>query len=349
VSGSERLLAEIREQPQVLERVRGNGAAIAALGERLRAAPPRLIRLAGHGTSDNAATYGVYAFGIAAGMTAIRDSVSLPAYAGVRSRADGDVAIGLSQSGATPDIVRWLARMREAGALGVAITNDPASPLAQIAEVVLELQAGEERSVAATKTYTAQLAVLARLAGHAGTIGDELDAGLEVTADRLADALSLVDGPVEAAAEEFAGTDRLIAIGRGPELASARETALKLTEVCRLGAVAMTSTDLAHGPLAALDGGFPVWACAADDVMLPALQEAARRVRETGAPLLVAGPAALAIPGARHLFAVPAPGHPLLSPLVTVLPGQLFARALAERKGLDPGAPRNLRKVTLAL
>jgi glucosamine--fructose-6-phosphate aminotransferase (isomerizing) len=84
-------------------------------------------------------------------------------------------------------------------------------------------------------------------------------------------------------------------------------------------------------------------------VMLAALQEAARRVRETGAPLIVAGPAALAVEGARHLFALPAPGHPLLSPLLTVLPGQLFARALAERKDLDPGAPRNLRKVTLAL
>lgn len=347
MTGSERLLSEIREQPQVLERVR-HAPGPAELGARLRERPLRLIRLAGHGTSDNAATYGVYAFAILAGLTAVRDSVSLRTYAGIQSPAAGDLAIGLSQSGQTPDIVAWLGQMRDAGATCVAITNEPESALAASADAVLALDAGAELSVAATKTYTAEVALLARLAAHAGGRGAELDAGLALTAERAVTALGELGPAVAETAESLVGADRLDVIGRGPELATARETALKLTEVCRLGTTAMTSTDLAHGPLAALDPGFPVWACAADDELFSALEDAAARIAATGAPLIAAGPAAGRLGGAQHVLEVPAPGVPVLSPLLTVLPAQLLARELAERKGLDPGAPRNLRKVTLA-
>jgi glucosamine--fructose-6-phosphate aminotransferase (isomerizing) len=348
VIAADRLLVEIHEQPAVLDRQRYYGDATIELGERLRREPPRLIRFAGHGTSDNAATFGVYAFGVAAGMTAFRDSVSLPTYVGVPSDARGDLAIGLSQSGETPDIVEWLVRMGESGARTVAITNASGSQLAEAAETVLELGAGEEHSIAATKTYTAELATLARLAAYAGGAGAELDAGLAVTAERLAIALPDLAAPVGSLAAELAEIDRITVIGRGPEYATARETALKLSEVCRISAVALTSTDLAHGPLAALDERVPVWACAAADPMLDSLVEAAARIADTGAPLVAVGPAAARIGSARWTLGVPEPGHPLLSPLLTVAPGQLFAHALAERKGLDADAPPYLRKITLA-
>jgi glucosamine--fructose-6-phosphate aminotransferase (isomerizing) len=346
-SGADVLNAEIAEQPEVLERLRREGTEVAALGRRLAGDRPRLVRLAGHGTSDNVATYGVYAFARLAGGTAIRDSISLPVYEDVRPDAAGDLAVGLSQSGETPDVVRWLEAMREAGALAVAVTNDANSALARAADVVLRLRAGEERSVAATKTYTAELAVVARLAAYAGGRGAQVDEALAATAESTAAALAELPAAVERLASELSWTARMVLVGRGLEFATAREVALKLTELCQVGGVAMTATDLAHGPVAALDERFPVWACVAHDNTLTAVREAAARAREAGAPLIAAGPSAAELEGARAL-PVPAPAHPVLSPLLTVLPGQLFAVALARAKGLDPGAPRHLRKVTLA-
>ena len=346
MSGADVLLAEIAEQPGVLEHVRAD-ATIAALGHRLAGSPPRIVRLAAHGTTDNAATYGVYAFARLAGWTAIRDSISLPVYEHIQPDVAGDVAIGLSQSGETPDVVAWLQAMRAAGALAVAITNDPGSALGRAAEVVLGLGAGEERSVAATKTYTAELAVLARLAAHAGGSGARVDEGLAATAALAAGALAALPDAVAPVAGALAWAERLIVTGRGVEFATAREVALKLTELCQVGGVAMTATDLAHGPVAALDVRFPVWVSAAYDAELDAVRETVARVQETRAPLVAAGPAAAEL-GVAHALTVPRAPLDLLSPLLSVLPGQLFAVALARAKGLDPGAPRNLRKVTLA-
>ena len=244
-------------------------------------------------------------------------------------------------------MVAWLAAMREGGALTAAITNDAGSSLARAAEVVLPLGAGEERSVAATKTYTAELAVLARLAAHAGGEGAGLDEGLGATAALAAEAIAALPEAVAPVAHALAWAERLIVAGRGVEFATAREVALKLTELCQVGGVAMTATDLAHGPVAALDVRFPVWVSAAHDAELEAVREAVARVKETRAPLVAAGPAAAAL-GADHVLEVPRAPLDVLSPLLSVLPGQLFAVALAQEKGLDPGAPRNLRKVTLA-
>jgi glucosamine--fructose-6-phosphate aminotransferase (isomerizing) len=350
VTGSDVLLAEIREQPAVLDRLRGEqGAAVAELGRRLAAEPPRVVRMAGHGTSDNAATFAVYAGALIANWTAMRDSISLAVYHGLERDARGDLAIGLSQSGETPDVVRWLQAMRTGGALTVAVTNDPGSTLAADADVVLALGAGEERSVAATKTYTAQLAILARLAAHGAGQGRAFDEALGVTAERATGVIAELEPRMAEAAASVAAATSTFVVGRGLEYATAREVALKLTELCQIAAVALTTTDLAHGPVAAVDPGVPVWVSLADDPVLPAALEAVSRVKAAGAPLLAAGPAAASVRDADRVFAVPPAGHAVLGPLLSVLPGQLFARALAEAKGLDPGAPRNLRKVTSAL
>ena len=139
----------------------------------------------------------------------------------------------------------------------------------------------------------------------------------------------------------------MFVIGRGPEFATAREIALKLLETCRTAAAPLTATDLAHGPVAVLDPLFPVWAIASRDETLSAVQEAAARAREFGSTLVASGSAAGAIE-ADYTLAVPEPNVPLLSPLLSVLPGQLFAAALARAKGFDPDSPRGLTKVTLA-
>jgi glutamine---fructose-6-phosphate transaminase (isomerizing) len=140
----------------------------------------------------------------------------------------------------------------------------------------------------------------------------------------------------------------MYAIGRGIEFATAREVALKLTETCRVAAEPLTATDLAHGPVAALDSLFPVWTIASRDESLPAVVDAAARVREVGATVVASGNAAREIEGAAYTLAVPAAPNPVLAPLLSVVPGQLFSAALAQAKGLDPDKPVGLSKVTRA-
>ena len=342
------LLEEVREQPAAWRRLLEHEPEIAELGGRLGAVEPPLVRMVAHGTSDHAAAYASYALRLLCGWTAVRESMSLALYYDVPAARAGEVAVGLSQSGSTPDVVAWLRAAAGSGATTVAVTNAGASELAAAADAVLDIAAGEERSIAATKTYTCTLAALALLGAHVAGRGAEMAAALRATAALAEAALPGLERAVAPVAEAYAGVQRMYVIARGIELATAAEVALKLTEVAYLGARALTATSMAHGPVAALDAAFPVWAVAADDASLRAVAEAVERARAAGAPVIASGPAAGALEGAAHALVVPAAPEPLLSPLLSVLPGQLFARALAQAKGLDPGAPRHLRKVTTA-
>ncbi len=341
-------LAEVREQPAALLTLLEHLDDFVKAGRACAERKPTAVRLVGHGSSDAAASYGVYAFGLLPGWTALRDSISLSVYYGAELDFSSSVVVGLSQSGRTPDVVSYVERARERGALTVAITNDPASELARRAELTLPLEAGEERSVAASKTFFNQLAALALLAGAAAGREQEIWDGLRRTAVILADAIPELEAAVMPIATAFAYVGRMYVIGRGYELATAREIALKLTETCRVAAEPLTSTDLAHGPIAALDSMFPVWTIASHDPTLPALVEAAARVRGAGATLVASGNAAGEVEGAAYRLPVPEASLPLLSPLLSVVPGQLFAAALAEAKGLDADRPEGLTKVTLA-
>jgi glucosamine--fructose-6-phosphate aminotransferase (isomerizing) len=256
--------------------------------------------------------------------------------------------IALSQSGRTPDVITYVERARCSGAFTIALTNDSTSSLAQEAEVVLPIAAGPETAIAATKTYVNQLAGLVLLAGHAAGQGRRIASDLQAASEQLAGLIPRLEEAIPAIALPFAYTGRMFVIGRGPEFATAREIALKLLETCRLAAEPLTATDLAHGPVAALDPLFPVWTIASDDDALDLVVEAAARVRATGAALLASGTAAGRIDGADYVLAVPQPRSPILSPLLSVVPGQLFAWALARAKGLDPDRPAGLSKVTLA-
>jgi glucosamine--fructose-6-phosphate aminotransferase (isomerizing) len=349
MNASQRIfLAEVREQPAALLSLLEHLDAFAAAGRACAERKPATVRLVGHGSSDAAASYGVYAFGLLPGWTALRDSISLSVYYGAELDFSSTVVVALSQSGRTPDVVSYVERARERGALTIALTNDPRSELAARAELTLPLEAGEERSVAASKTFFNQLAALALLAGAAAGREDEIWDGLRRAAVILGDAIPELESAVVPIATAFAYVGRMYVIGRGYELATAREVALKLTETCRVAAEPLTSTDLAHGPIAALDSMFPVWTIASHDPTLPALVEAAARVRAAGATLVATGNAATEVEGAAWSLPVPEAPLPLLSPLLSVVPGQLFAAALAEAKGLDPDRPERLTKVTLA-
>jgi glucosamine--fructose-6-phosphate aminotransferase (isomerizing) len=341
-------LAEVREQPAALLTLLEHVEDFVAVGQACAERKPTAVRLVGHGSSDAAASYGVYAFGLLPGWTALRDSISLSVYYGAELDFSSSVVIGLSQSGRTPDVVSYVERARERGALTVALTNDPASALAQAAEVTLPLEAGEERSVAASKTFFNELAALALLAGAAAGREEEIWDGLRRVAVLLGDAIPELEAAVVPLATTFAYVGRMYVIGRGVELGTAREIALKLTETCRVAAEPLTSTDLAHGPIAALDSMFPVWTIASHDECLPALIDAAARVRGVGATIVASGSAAAEVEGAEWRLPVPKAPLPVLSPLLSVVPGQLFAAALAEAKGLDPDRPERLTKVTLA-
>ena len=341
-------LAEIHEQPQSLLRLLEHEADYRRVAALARERGASIVRMVGHGSSDNAASYGVYAFGLGPCWTAFRDSISLTVHYGTTLDMTGSTAIGLSQSGRTPDVVSYLERARQNGAFSVALTNDPNSELAEVAEAVLPLDVGSEHAVAATKTYLNQVAALGLLAAHAAGEGSQFADGIRRVAEELGSLIPELERRVLPVASAFAFTGRMFVIGRGPEFATAREIALKLLETTRIAAEPLTATDLAHGPVAALDPLFPVWAIASDDETLSAVVEGAKRSREAGATLIASGAAADAIPDAAFRLALPNLGSRLLGPLLSVIPGQLFAWALARARGLDPDRPRGLSKVTLA-
>jgi glucosamine--fructose-6-phosphate aminotransferase (isomerizing) len=341
-------LGEIREQPAALLSLLEYADEYRAAGRACAQRSPAAVRLVAHGSSDAAASYGVYALGLLAGLTAMRDSISLTVYYGAELDFSSSVVLGLSQSGRTPDVVAYVERARARGALTIGLTNDPSSALARAAELTLPLAAGEERSVAASKTFLNQLAALALLAGAAAGREREVEDGIRATAELLAEAIPELEAAVGSPATAFAYVGRMYVIGRGVEFGTAREIALKLTETCRVAAEPLTSTDLSHGPIAALDAMFPVWTIASHDESLPALIEAAARVRAAGATLVVSGSAASEVEGAAWRLPVPEPPLPVLSPVLSVVPGQLFAEALAQAKGLDPDRPERLTKITLA-
>lgn len=341
------MLAEIREQPAALRRMAEDAGEFAAVAAEARRRGVRHVRFVAHGTSDNAASYGVYALGLLPGWTAFRDSISLTVYYGARIDMRDSCVIALSQSGETPDVVEYVARARAGGAYTAAVSNDAGSALAVAAEAQLPLRAGPEHAIAATKTYTSQLAALALFAAHLAGEGERYADGILRVADLLDDALPELEARAAELATAFAFVGRMFVIGRGSDYATAREVSLKLLETCRVAAEPLTATDMVHGPVAALDAMFPVWAIVSDDEAVVPVGEAAARARQAGATVVASGTQAHAIES-DSVLAVPRPPLPLLAPLLSVVPGQLFAWALAQAKGLDPDRPIGLSKITRA-
>jgi glucosamine--fructose-6-phosphate aminotransferase (isomerizing) len=342
-----RFLQEIREQPDALLRLLDDDI-FAKTAAVIRERGATTIRMVGHGSSDNAASYGVYAFGLLPRWTSLRDSISLTVYYDAELDMSGCTALALSQSGRTPDVVEYARRAKRRGAYVVAFTNDPASELAGEADAVVALRAGPEQAVAATKTYTNQVAALGLLAAHAAGQGEAFADGVRATAAAMRAFIDTLETRMASIALPFAYAGRMFVVGRGPEFATAREIALKLLETCRIAAEPLTATDLAHGPVAALDSLFPVWAIASDDTTLSIVVDAVERARNAGATIIASGSAAEAIPRADYVLPSPPAPSLLLAPLLSIVPGQLFASALARARGLDPDAPRGLSKVTLA-
>jgi len=342
MSGATRMRTEIAEQPAALRATIGELLPRAAEAAAL-ARDTRQVLLIARGTSDNAAVYGSYLIQAYAGRLATLASPSIATT--YRSRVDlsGVLAVALSQSGRTEEIVETLAWARDCGARALAITNGAGSPLAQAAEVAFLTQAGTERAVPATKTFTTQLAALAVLAialgagldpGELRGVPDEIEAMLA----RPADLAPLVG--------ELAADQGVVVSGRGLAYAAALELALKLKEACYLHAMGLSYADLLHGPIAVVDGQTPAILLAADSgPTLDGTVDLARRVTGAGARAYgIGGGDRLAAACSR---ALPAPRLPeWLAPMGLIVPGQLLTEALARRLGLDPDRPRGLSKIT---
>jgi glutamine---fructose-6-phosphate transaminase (isomerizing) len=308
------------------------------------AAGTRNVLFIARGTSDNAAVYGSYLIQAQAGRLT---TLALPSVATTyRSRVDltGVLAVALSQSGRTEEIVETLGWARDCGARTLAITNGGAeSPLALAADVAFCTEAGPERAVPATKTFTTQLAALAVLAL---SLGAPLDAGeLRATPGAIADLLAR-DLDLAPIVSELAKVPGAVVSGRGMAYAAALELALKLKEACYLHAMGLSYADLLHGPIAVVDADTPaIVMAAAAGPTLAGTVDLALRVTGAGARAYgIGGGDALAAACSRSL---PAPALPeWLAPIGLIVPGQLLTEALARHLGLDPDNPRGLKKVT---
>ncbi|HEU5485841.1 MAG TPA: SIS domain-containing protein [Microlunatus sp.] len=339
------MAAEIIEQPAAWRRLLTEGREqFDSVARRIAEFDPSLVLFVARGTSDHAALYGKYLTEIIAHLPGGLVSPSTMTAYGARPALDRVLMIGVSQSGGSPDLVQSLDVARGQGALTLAITNQPGSPLATAAELEIDVLAGPEWAVAATKSYTAQLLALYlivdRLRGGAGSAAEALpDAAEQLLAG---------DAAVRDLAKRYRFVSRLVTTARGYSYATAREAALKLMETSYLGAQAFSGADLLHGPLAMIDSQVPVLTVVADGVGGEAMQQVLPRLAEVGADVFCVGsPAAVAAADAG--VALPPGVGEELSPLLEIIPFQQLALHLAVARGGDPDAPRGLKKLTETL
>ncbi|UXU74211.1 MULTISPECIES: SIS domain-containing protein [unclassified Paracoccus (in: a-proteobacteria)] len=304
----------------------------------LRRKDPDLVVTVARGSSDHAATYLKYAIELEAGVPVASVGPSIASIYRRPLRLGKAACLGISQSGRSPDIVEMMRASGDGGALSIAITNFEHSPMATASAHCLPLQAGEEKSVAATKTFvTSVLAGLSLLAewreDHA--LQDAV-AGLP---DAFAQAINLDWSALSA---RLARANSAFVLGRGPGFAIACEAALKFKETCGLHAEAYSAAEVLHGPAAIVQASFPVLALGIEDAALPQLKATAERLAAQGADVFVTGTevgGAVTLPSVGDL-------HPLVAPLVTIAGFYAFIEGLARRRGFDPDTPPHLRKVT---
>jgi len=315
-----------------------NAAVFAALGARLRASDPAVVVTNARGSSDHCALYFKYLVEITLGLPCASIGPSIASLYRAPLRLSRALALSISQSGRSPDILAGQAAARAAGALTLAFVNDAASPLAAEAEALVKLSAGQERSVAATKSMIAGLVAGAALVSAWG--GEAaMGAALEALPPRLG-----APRPAPAAlVEAIARANSAFVLGRGSTFAIAAEAALKLKETCAIHAEAFSAAEVMHGPAEIVRPGFLVLAFRPSDEAAEGFDAALGRCAALGARVIVVE--AGAADGEGRLGAEDA-GHPLLAPITMVHRFYAMAEATARALGRDPDRPRNLTKVT---
>lgn len=339
------LFQEIQEQPDVIARFAQEGqSSVKKLAAALRAADIRQIVVAARGTSDNAARYAQYVLGA---RNRLPVSLTTPSLFTLYRRpprfAADTLVLGISQSGQSPDIVSVLAEGRRQGCMTAAITNTVASPMAREADHVVALGAGPERSIGATKTYTAQLFAVGFLSAQLAEDAERI-ATLREAPALLRETLAMNE-EVERMAERYRYMRNCVVVGRGYNYSTAFEIALKLKELTYTLAEPYSSADFLHGPVSLIESGFPAIVVASSGVLAPEMRALVGQLRGLKAELLCVSSDETILESGRSRFPFP-PVPDWLSPLLAVVPGQLLALHLALARDYDPDRPRGLSKVT---
>jgi glucosamine--fructose-6-phosphate aminotransferase (isomerizing) len=339
------LYKEIHEQPEVLEYLLNNERdkiiEIASLIDKLK---PSNVIIAARGTSDNVGRYAKYLLGAENGLNVGLAAPSLFTIYKKPPRFKNSLVMGISQSGQSPDIVAVLAEAQRQGAQTLAITNDPESPLADTVDMTVNLHAGVEKSVAATKTYTTSLLAVAMLSAalsKSAAMWDALDGIPKAVLKTLE-----IDPLAVIAASRWRFTNRCVVIGRGFNYASAFEIALKLKELTYIIAEPYSPADLLHGPFAIVERDFPVIVIAPNGAILPNIKKLLEDLCQTGADTLIISDDKDTLNMGDLPLRLPYPLPEWLSPIASIVAGQLFALRLTETKKLDIDRPRRLKKVT---
>ncbi len=339
------LHSEIHEQPIRLAGLLKQRTQVEQIADAIRHKAPCFVFLAARGTSDNAGRYANYLWGAANHLPLALATPSLFTFYGKPPVLKQALVVAVSQSGKSPDIIRVLQEGQHQGCLTLAITNAPDSPLAQAADLVLDIQAGEEKSIAATKSYTAELLAIAMLS--AALAGSETAWQELAGVPGWAQAMLTQDDSIAHMVQRYRYMNQCVVLGRGYNYATAYEWALKLKELTYLVAEPYSSADFQHGPIAMVEGGFPVLAVAPQGKVFSSMLEMIATLRnEHAAELVVISDNEKALGLAQSPICLPAGIPEWLTPLIAILAGQLFAYHLTLAKGYDAEKPRSLRKVT---
>ncbi|MFG1809417.1 SIS domain-containing protein [Streptomyces sp. NPDC049040] len=338
------MAGEIAEQPEVLRRILDTAApAIAVTARVIADRRPRFVLLSARGTSDHAALYAKYLIEVELGLPCGLTSMSTTTTYGATPHLDDVLLITVSQSGGSPDLIASTEAARRAGAITLAVTNNPDSPLVDVSEFHIDLLAGPEKALPATKTYSAELmALYLFVTGLGGIEGTRVARRLP----RLAEQVLARGDEVRELAGRYRFAERMVITSRGYGYPTAKEAALKLMETSYIPALAYSGADLLHGPLAMVDNISPVIAIVTEGRGGEALQPVLDRLRGRGADLVVVGPR-VQVAAASGGFAMPTSEVPeCLQPLLEILPLQRLAWEIAVARGQDPDSPRAIVKVT---
>lgn len=333
------MFREIHEIPAATERLLSTGrAAIQSTAAAIRARNPVFVSTIARGSSDHAATFLKYACELSLGLPVASIGPSIASIFNARLKLADSACIAISQSGQSPDIVKMAQSATEQGAISVAITNQTASPLAEVCDHTLAIYAGVETSVAATKTFvTSAVAGLALLAHW--NQDDELLAALDALPGHLQKAL---DHNWPELRSLMAGHSSLFILGRGPSIAVSHEAALKFKETCQIHAESYSSAEVLHGPVSIVTPGYPVLALASRDAAESSIVSVADELSAKGASVFITSDKS----AKASQLGFTATSHPLTDPLALIVSFYAFIEKLAADRGIDPDAPRNLKKVT---
>ena len=340
------LYDEIHEQPQVLRySFSQNMEAVRQIAAAIPRDSMQYAFIAARGTSDNAARYANYLWGATNQLPVTLAAPSLFSLYQQPPRLDGALVIGISQSGQSPDIVNVLVEGKRQGRPTLAITNDSTSPLAKTADFVINIQAGVETAVAATKTYTTSLLAIAML-----STAWQMDESRLQALQQLPDWVSAVlaqDEQIANLAPRYRYMRQCVVLGRGYNYATAFEWSLKLKELTYVVAEPYSSADFQHGPIAIVEHGFPVMAVAPHGPVFADMEQILQRLsQDHQAELLLISNDAALLKSATSAIHLPTELPEWLSPLVSIVPAQLFSYYLTMVKGFNTEAPRGLNKVT---